>query len=133
MPQVYAYTIHGRVSSEAQDQHRIAKGVEPVALLHGQFVQPANLVNARERHDERQQRRSRQVKVRQEHVDAPELEARHDEQLSPAGQRPSVRNRLERPHRRRPNREHPFCGANPLPGSRLDLVLLPVNDMFLEP
>ena len=45
-------------------------------------VQPARLLHAGESHHEREQRRARQVEVRQQRVHAPELEAGRDEELS---------------------------------------------------
>ena len=63
-------------TKRSQDQHRIAEGVEAVALVDREPVELARLLDAGERHHEREQRRARQVEVRQQRVDAPELEAR---------------------------------------------------------
>ena len=54
----------------SEDEHRVAEGVEAVALLDGEAVEAAGLVDAGEGHHERQQRRPRQVEVRQQAVDA---------------------------------------------------------------
>src|SRR6478609_2469379 len=67
------------VTNDSQDQHRIAERVEAVALSDCLLVEVADDLDAREGHDEREQGRARQVEVRQEVIDAPELEARRDE------------------------------------------------------
>ena len=60
----------------SKDEHRVAEGVEAVALLDGELVQAAGLLDAGEGHHEGEEGRARQVEVRQERVDPPELEAR---------------------------------------------------------
>ena len=55
-----------------------------LALLDREGVEAAGLLDAGERHDEREQRRARQVEVRQQVVDAPELEPGRDEQPRPS-------------------------------------------------
>src|SRR6476646_3147456 len=60
-------------SASSQNQHRIAERVEAEAVADGVLVQPARLLDTRECHHERKERRARQMKVREERVDAPEL------------------------------------------------------------
>src|SRR5207248_5559203 len=70
----------------SKDEHGVAEGIEAVALRDRELVQVPGLLDADEGHHEREQRRARQMEVREERVDAPELEARRDEQRSPAGE-----------------------------------------------
>ena len=51
-------------------------GVEAVALLDGELVEAAGLLDAGEGHDEGEEGRAREVEVREERIDAVELEAR---------------------------------------------------------
>src|SRR2546423_89916 len=118
--------------ASSQDQHRIAEGVEAVLLFDRKLVQASHLLDTGERHHERQQRRARQVKIREERVDAPELEARHDEELGATGERRVSRERLERAHRGRADRQHAFRGLDPIPRFRRDLVALAVDHVFLD-
>src|SRR5581483_12284464 len=53
-------------SATSEDQHRVAEAVEAVALLDGEAVEPPRLLDAGERHHEREQRRARQVEVGQQ-------------------------------------------------------------------
>src|SRR4051795_965065 len=120
----------GRTS---EDEHGIAEGVEAVPLLDGEPVEAAGLVDSRERHHEGEQRGARQVEVRQQRVDAPELEAGRDEQLGAAGERPTAREGLEHAHRRGTDGEDAFHRLDPLPRLRLALVALAVDPVLLEP
>src|SRR5207249_3522089 len=70
-------------ANESQDQHRIAERVEAITLLDRELVEAPRLLDAGERHHEREQGRARQVEVRQQVVDAPKAEARGDEKLRP--------------------------------------------------
>src|SRR5579871_1965180 len=118
--------------SRSQDQHRVAEGIEAVALRDRDLVEPARLFDAREGHDERKQRRARQVEVRQEHVDPPKLEARQDEELGATGERRSARERLEDAHGGRPDGEHALGSGHALPRGGRDLVALTVERMLLD-
>ena len=84
--------IHRRDASK--DEHRVAERVEAVALGNRQAVELAGLVHSGEGHDERQQRRARQVEVRQQGVDAAELEARRDEEVGAALERRASRDAI---------------------------------------
>ena len=64
----------------SEQEHRVAERVEAVALLDREPVQPPRLLDPGERHHEREQRRARQVEVRQQRVDAAKLEAGRDEE-----------------------------------------------------
>src|SRR6266511_5581855 len=77
----------------SKDQHRVAEGVEAVALGDCQAVELARLLHAGERHHEGEQRRAREVEVRQQGVDSLELEARGHEQRRAAAQRRAARER----------------------------------------
>src|SRR6266851_895052 len=115
MTHVYAYTTRSTVPTPSQKKHGVAERVEAIALLYGEPVQPPRLLDPRERHHERKQGRARQVEVRDECVDASELEARRDEELGPALERSAARERLEHAHARRANGEYPLGGADALP------------------
>src|SRR2546430_8921723 len=71
----------------SEDQHRIAEGVEAIALGDRDLVEAPRLLDTGEGHHEREQGRAREVEVRQQVVDAPELEAWGDEQLGATGER----------------------------------------------
>src|SRR4051794_9878975 len=120
-------------SVRSQDQHRIAEGVEAVLLFDRDLVQAPHLLDTRERHYECEQRRARQVEVRQQRVDAPELEAGRDEELGAAGERGVPTERLQRAYSRRADGEHALCRADALPCFRSHLVPLAVDDVVLEP
>src|SRR5438046_5159367 len=79
----------------SKDEHGVAEGVEAVPLFDGEPVEPARLLDAGEGHHERQQGRAREVEVREEGVDAAELEARRDEEGRAAGARGASSERLE--------------------------------------
>src|SRR3954454_15607614 len=72
------------------------------------------------------------MEVRQQIVDPPELEAGRDEQLRAPRERRVARDRLQRAHGRRPDREHTLRRANPVPGRRVDLVALAVDVVLLD-
>ena len=55
-------------------------GFQVFSLLDGELVQTTGFIHSRECHHEREQCRPRQVEVRQQRVDPPELEPRRDEQ-----------------------------------------------------
>ena len=86
-----------------------------------------------ERHHEREQRRARQVEVRQQVVDAAELEAGRDEELG-APRRAARRAATvsTHAHRRRADRQHARRGADPLPGLGRHLVALAVDPVLLD-
>src|SRR5438105_15773063 len=63
------------VCPHLQDEHRVAERVEAIALIDCEPIQAPRLLDAHEGHDEREQRRAWQVEVRQQGVDATELEA----------------------------------------------------------
>src|SRR5436190_21031569 len=63
------------------DKHRIAERVEAVALGDRGLIQAPRLLDAGECHHKCQERRARQVEVRQECIDAAEIEAGRDEEL----------------------------------------------------
>ena len=115
-----------------RDEHRVAERVEAVALLDREPVEPARLLDARERHHEREQRRARQVEVRQQRVDAAELEARRDEERRAALEQTVACDRLEHAHRRRADGEHALGGADPLPRLGPHRVALAVQLVLLE-
>src|SRR5262249_35607720 len=117
----------------SEDQHRVAEGVEAVALVDRETVQLTGLLDAHERHHEREQGRARQVEVRQQVVDAVEFDPGQHEELGPVRERRAARERLEHPHRRRADGEHPGRGADPLPRGRRDVVALAVQRMVLDP
>src|SRR6266851_5772389 len=133
MPHVYAYTTHSTVATPSQNEHGVAERVEAIALLHGEPVQPPRLLDPCERHHEREQRRAWQVEVRDQGVDASELEARRDEELGAALERPAARKRLEHAHGRRANGEHALGGADAFPGSGGHRIPLAVDRVLLEP
>ena len=124
----HSFALRGLIRAE----HGIAEGVEAVPLLDREPVEPARLLDPREGHHEGEQRRARQVEVRQERVDAAELEARRDEQLGAAGERPAAGERLEHAHRRRADGEDALGCPDPLPRLPLDLVALAVDLVLLE-
>src|SRR5215207_2783260 len=92
----------------SSDQHRIAEGVEAVALGDREVVQSPRLLDPRERHHESQERRPRQVEVRQQRVDPAELETGRDEEVAAARERRASHQRLEHAYRRRPDCQHPL-------------------------
>src|SRR4051794_28468762 len=95
------------IKPRSQEQHGVAEGVEAVALLHGNPVEPPRILDAHERHHEREERGARQVEVREERIDAAELEARRDEEVRAPGRRRTARERLEDAGGRRPDRGDP--------------------------
>src|SRR5688572_118934 len=84
-----AVTSNWLTPASLEDQHRVAERVEPIPLLDRDLVEPSRLLDSREGHHEREQRRPRQMEVRQQPVDAPELEARRDEEVGAALERAS--------------------------------------------
>src|SRR4051812_33631341 len=56
------------LSTGSEDEHRVAEGIEAVARLDREPVQPARLLDAGECHHQREQRRAREVEVRQQVV-----------------------------------------------------------------
>ena len=73
------------------------------------------------------------MEVRQQRVDAAELEARRDEELGPPGERGAARDRLEDTDGRRPDGENAARSLDPPPGLGRDLVALAVQLVVLEP
>jgi hypothetical protein len=73
------------------------------------------------------------VEVRQESVDAQELEARRDEQHRPPRELGGAHHRLEHSHRRRPDREHTCSAHDLVPGVRGHRIALAVEHVLLEP
>src|SRR5262249_9514814 len=71
------------VWARLEDEHRVAERVEAIALLDGDPVETARLLDARERHHQCEKCRARQVEVRQQAGHAAELEARRHVQLGP--------------------------------------------------
>ena len=61
-------------------EHRVAVAEEPVALRHGHRVGPADALDPGERGDQHEQRRLRQVEVRDQRIDRLEAIAGRDEQ-----------------------------------------------------
>src|SRR6476646_1770371 len=76
-----------------EDQHRVPITVEPIPLLHRFTVRPKHPLAAGECGDEHQQRRARQMKVRDHRVDELKSVTRVDEQrrLAAAGKHVAVR------------------------------------------
>src|SRR5262245_49255258 len=72
--------ISANTRSPSQQEHRVAEGVEAVPLGDRDPIELARLLHSGERHDEREQRRAREVEVRQQRIDPTELEARRDEE-----------------------------------------------------
>src|ERR671919_2293853 len=116
----------------SEHEHGVAEGIEAVALGDRGAVELARLLDADERHDEREQRRARKVEVRQQCVDAPELEAGSDEERRPSRQLTGADDGLERANRRRPDRENALRRLDPRPLAGLDLVALAVQAMVFE-
>src|SRR5439155_19587031 len=73
-----------------------------------------------------------QVEVRQQRIDAAELEAGSDEELCTAGRGGSARERLEHPRRRRADGEDALRRLDALPGLRRNLVALAMDPMLFE-
>src|SRR5687768_2624499 len=102
MGKVYTVPCHEGVTASCrfdvarglEDQHRVAEGVEAIALRDRELVEAARLLDSREGHHEREQGRARQVEVGQQRVDAAKLEARRNEQRRPALQGSTPRERL---------------------------------------
>src|SRR5678815_508230 len=65
-----------------RDKHRVAVGVEAIALGDGVAVRAEQRLAPAEGGREQQQRRAREVEVRDEGVDQPEAVAGVDEELS---------------------------------------------------
>ena len=91
-------------------EHGVAVAVEAVAGGDGVGVGREHPLAAGEGRDQQEQRRARQVEVREERVDRAELVARHDGQIGPAGPGGDgavrARGRLQRADGRRPHRDH---------------------------
>src|SRR5258706_6225613 len=91
----------------SHDQHRVAVGVEAVALLHRVRVGAAQRLLPRKRRDQEQQRGARQVEVGEQRVHRLEPVGRQDVLAGPAAgglelAAVGVTGRLERPHPRGP-------------------------------
>ena len=72
------------------------------------------------------------MEVRQERVHAPEGEARRDEEVRAALERPAAGERLEHARRRRAHGEDPVGRLDPPPGRLLDPVALAVDRVLLD-
>ena len=88
------------------DQHRVAVAVEPISLLHRVPVRVEHQLAAGERADEHEQRRLRQVEVRQKSAQDLEVKSRVNEERRLPRVRPHapavfLRHRFKRPGRRR--------------------------------
>jgi hypothetical protein len=70
------------------------------------------------------------VEIRQQCVDAAELEPGCDEEIRPAGERRAAGERFEHAHGRCPDGEYALRVADPLPLRRLHHVTLTVDRMF---
>src|SRR5690606_23488379 len=82
------------------DEHRIAVRIEAVPFLDRDPVGPHHVLVPAERGDEHEERRAREVEVREESVDGPEPVRRADEEIGPPRSRPHgpvlARDRLQR-------------------------------------
>src|SRR5437773_2301449 len=94
-----------------QQQTRVAVGVEAIARAHRVRVRLQDQLATRERRDQDEERRARQVEVRQERVHDTEAKARRDVDARVALERPHATVRLgralERARRRGPHGEDP--------------------------
>src|SRR5262245_13341267 len=116
----------------SDDQHRVAEGIEPVSLLDRDAVELERLLDAGEGHDEGEQRRARQVEVREQGVHAAKLESGADEERRPALELTRASNRLHDADRCRPHRQNAFRRGDPRPCIAVDLVPLAVQRVLLE-
>src|SRR5262245_4017126 len=117
----------------SEDQHRVAERVEPIPLLDRTAVELERPLDTGECHHEREERRARQVEVREQGIHAPELEAGADEQCGPPRQLSGPGDRLDDANRRRPDRENALRRCDPRPRFGFDVVPLPVQLVLLEP
>src|SRR5438552_8203286 len=95
----------------SNDRHRIAIAVEPIPLLNGFPVRPHHVLIARERAHQHEQRRARQVEVREQPVHRTERVRGMNEQPGLPGAWADLATlageRLERAHDGRPDRPDP--------------------------
>src|SRR4051812_32035259 len=122
-------------------QHRVAVAVEPVPLRDRRIICGTDAIAARERRDQHQQRRLRQVKVRQQPADHAKLRARIQEEIGIAGARDDgpvsgSRHCLQRPRRRGADRDDTAAvgaGARHRRGrGRRDLIPFALEPMVLD-
>src|SRR5207248_396616 len=98
------------IGCPSRNQRGVAVGIESIAGGDGVAVGGEHGVATRERGDQQQQRRARQVEIRQQRVDDAEPMTRPDGDVSDAVERPHaprlVGGALERAHRRRAHGDH---------------------------
>ena len=121
------------MTTPLQNEHRVAERVEPVPLRDRGRIQLSNDVDSRKSHHEREQRRARQMKVREQGVDPPKLEPGHYEHGGPTTQLASAHDCLEHANAGRPDSEHAFGLLDSLPCVGLDAITLAVDRVILEP
>src|SRR5581483_12168055 len=76
-----------RLPRRRQYQHRIAVREEPIAFRHGVPIGVENQLAPGERRNEHEQRRFRQMEIRDQRIDARDAVARKNEDLRLAGER----------------------------------------------
>src|SRR5437763_4887929 len=117
-------------AARSQDEHRVAERVEPVLARDRLTVETPRLLDAGERHHEREQRRAWEVEVRQQGVKAVEFESGRDEEIGAALQRRAARERLEDANARRPDGDATRRRVDPRPFVQRDLVALSVQPVL---
>ena len=71
--------------SEIRDKHRISKREKPIAVFDGNFICVEDMLPSGQRRDEHDERALREVKIRDECIQAFELITGVDENIRPAG------------------------------------------------
>ena len=103
---VVASLIWPEKKTRLENQHAIAVTEEAIPLAHRFFVGPQDQFPRCKRAHQHQQRRARQVKIRQHHVHVPELEWRTNENVRCPFVRAQLFERLQRAHHRRAHRDN---------------------------